>query len=95
MHNCRGCKHAVDSKEVFRKGTMFRCSKAEELFGGERWVEDLPGCKLYECIIPNEGAIEFPEEVECQVCYGTGKYITWFGESKNCYLCKKGENKKV
>jgi len=53
MTNCRGCKNVVDSRDSHRRGIQFRCGKAEELFGGERWVDDLPvsTCGYRESIV--------------------------------------------
>lgn len=45
MGNCYDCKFAREAREHFRYGEQVRCTKAEELFGGTRWVDVLEESK--------------------------------------------------
>jgi hypothetical protein len=37
--SCSNCKFAKDFRNHVRQGEQVQCGKAEELFGGERWVD--------------------------------------------------------
>jgi len=89
MGNCRGCANLLGHKDVWYKGedvTMFRCGYAEEEFGGERWVADTAKCEVFKSIIPEEGAIEFPDK--CLHCID-GKVFSYLtGDDIKCGYCK-------
>jgi len=93
MTNCRGCKNVVDSRDSHRRGIQFRCGKAEELFGGERWVDDLPvsTCGYRESIVEQVMTEEEAKELvtPCDICKDKGTYTSYFGHEVYCYICDK------
>jgi hypothetical protein len=95
--NCFGCRFALGYKDY--KGQV-RCGKAEELFGGERWVnfKEVATCGTYEPAKGDETVHAEPEEpkkevvkVFCTTCAGTGRVSIQFvdkQENMNCHICK-------
>ncbi|AGE60811.1 hypothetical protein I907_gp47 [Bacillus phage Eoghan] len=56
--SCYHCKHAKDFKDLPRTGEQVRCAKAEEMFGGERWVDVRRSEKTGKLLKPKCGQYE-------------------------------------
>jgi len=85
--NCYDCKFALRARHKIRTGEQVRCEKAEELFGGERWVDVRRSEKTGKLLNSKCGTFEHfkgdeeltPEptvetvKVACKRCNGSGK----------------------
>lgn len=97
--NCFGCRFALESREY--KGEI-RCAKAEQLFGGKRWVQfkEVATCGNFEPFQGDESrAPDLPEEtpevkIVCNTCKGTGYVMVPFvfkSERTKCPHCVNGK----
>lgn len=100
--SCYGCKFALEASTHPRHGEQVRCMKAEELFGGTRWVnvmQDNEGnitesqCGTFEPFYGDDSeAPEPPKEmVTCKTCNGKGSKMIQFMEGpkfEDCVRCK-------
>jgi DnaJ-class molecular chaperone len=78
MKNCFGCRFAKEARNHVRNGQEVRCGKAEELFGGTRWVKVLPEakCGTFESFQGDDSRApdkEAPQKVKkvCGHCKGS------------------------
>lgn len=85
--NCYGCKYALEARNLPRYGQQVRCQKAEELFGGKRWVNvnltGFPKCGEFEPFTGNTS-------VTCDLCRGTGQIgikLVSKVEPMKCHKC--------
>jgi len=60
--SCYHCKFAKDFKDMPRTGEQARCAKAEEMFGGERWVDVRRSEKTGKLLKPKCGQYESAAE---------------------------------
>lgn len=87
--NCYECKFALQARKHPRKGEQVQCKRAEELFGGERWVDVRKGkkgqllkakCGEFKSFIGDTSEAPDTKKTKpakrkqpCQKCGGTGK----------------------
>jgi hypothetical protein len=94
MANCWGCRFAL-----MARGDKVRCLKAEELFGGERWVIVLEQarCGCYEPFVGDDSRVPYKpkrrkrKRKTCPVCNGNKKLSVVFLDktiTMKCYQCK-------
>jgi hypothetical protein len=107
--NCYGCRFAREARELPRQGEQVRCAKAEELFGGTRWVNvrrsDKTGkllkskCGTYEpftgddSVEPELMGQKPTSKKPCANCSGTGKQKIRFIDGFKSVACTKCEGK--
>jgi hypothetical protein len=88
-NQCYGCKFAKEARDLPRQGEQVKCAKAEELFGGERWVDVRRSKKTGKLLKAKCGEFQpfigdqdmTPEETPekskarrtCSQCNGTGQ----------------------
>jgi hypothetical protein len=93
MVNCWGCRFALEAR-----GNKVRCTKAEQLFGGERWVKVLEEacCGVYEPFVGDDSRAPDKEQKKkvkatCPVCKGHRLIEVVFLDKRvymTCYKCK-------
>lgn len=99
MADCFGCRFALGLKP---NGKQMRCAKAEQLFGGTRWVDVLPEskCGKFEPFVGDDSRApsQPPNKIKkkCAKCLGmkTKRYRSLKGgyEWIKCPYCDgKGE----
>jgi DnaJ-class molecular chaperone len=101
MKNCYGCRFAIGARNHHRYGEQVRCKKAEELFGGERWVDVLEEskCGYYEDFVGDTSKAPDPEETRpkaravCNLCKGTGRVRIQLMDEVGFVKCHKCDGK--
>ena len=106
--SCYGCRFALEARNHVRHGEQVRCAKAEELFGGERWVGVRIGkngdilkskCGRFEPFVGDSSRApdnEKPKEKlmrACDSCKGSGRVIIKFVNSTEVMKCYKCQGK--
>jgi hypothetical protein len=107
--NCYGCRFALEARNHVRQGEQVRCSKAEELFGGERWVNVRrsektgrllkPKCGQFQDFVGDSSRAPDPEKLArkvmktCESCKGSGRVIIQFVSSTEAMRCHKCKGK--
>jgi hypothetical protein len=106
-NQCYGCKFAMEARNLPRKGEQVRCGKAEELFGGERWVDvrrsEKTGkllkakCGEFQPFIGDESVTPEPDKpkktVVCEKCSGSGQQKFKFINDYKFIRCSQCEGK--
>jgi DnaJ-class molecular chaperone len=96
MKSCFGCKHVKEFRNHVRNDEQARCAIAEELFGGERWVNILeqPKCGYF---MEETDEIRFADEkteakkvkAKCKQCGGIGQVMIRFMNNQEKMKCHK------
>lgn len=108
-NNCYGCRFALEARNHPRLGEQVRCAKAQELFGGERWVDvrrsEKTGrllkakCGTFEPFVGDSSRAPDPEKPARQVvktcpsCKGSGRVIIKFVSGSEAMKCHKCKGK--
>jgi hypothetical protein len=108
MGNCYECRFALEAKTHPRTGEQVRCAKAQELFGGERWVDVRRSEKTGKLLKAKCGTFEPfqgdssrapdtepPQRVKklCKPCNGSGKVAVIFVSGKEHMKCHHCDGK--
>jgi DnaJ-class molecular chaperone len=101
MKNCYDCRFALKARRHFRHGEQVRCKKAEELFGGERWVNILPEskCGMFEDFVGDDSRAPEPTalvpkvKAKCNLCKGSGKARIQFMDEVEFVKCHRCDGK--
>jgi len=105
---CYDCAFAVMARVHVRDGEQVRCLKAEELFGGERWVNVRrsektgkllkPKCKQFRPFIGD--TTRYPDKnaprryrKTCDICSGKGTITVSFMDGTELMRCYKCNGK--
>jgi hypothetical protein len=105
--SCYGCRFALEARNHVRLGEQVRCAKAEELFGGERWVNVRKGktgdilkskCGEFQPFVGDDSTAPDPKPqpkvmAVCDSCKGSGKLIIQFAHSREAMKCYKCKGK--
>lgn len=100
--SCYGCRYAIEARNLPRHGEQVRCKMAEELFGGERWVNVRKGkngdilkskCGKFEQFQGDNSTAPEPkkEQKTCETCKGRGQIkISFLSGDKfmKCHTCE-------
>lgn len=98
--DCYSCKFAVEARNLPRTGEQVRCARAEELFGGERWVDVRKGkkgqllqakCGEFQSFQGSEDRHPEPPKptVLCDKCDGKGQKKVKFVNEYKYVKCPK------
>lgn len=106
--NCYGCRFALEARNHVRNGEQVRCAKAEEMFGGERWVNVRrsektgkllkPKCKQFQPFVGDTSRAPDPKPKRqvvktCSSCKGSGRVIIKFMSGNEAMMCHKCKGK--
>lgn len=107
--NCYDCKFALEARKHVRQGEQVRCMKAEEMFGGERWVNvrrsEKTGkllkvkCGQFQPFVGDETRHPDPEKPKrqvvrtCDSCKGLGRVQIKFLSGTEAMKCYKCKGK--
>jgi hypothetical protein len=107
--NCYGCRFALEARNHVRHGEQVRCAKAEELFGGERWVNVRrsektgrllkPKCGQFQEFVGDNSRVPDHEKPArkvmkaCQSCKGSGMTKIQFVSGAVVVKCYKCKGK--
>ncbi|AYP68749.1 hypothetical protein BpsS36_00043 [Bacillus phage vB_BpsS-36] len=100
--SCYGCRFALEGRNHVREGEQVRCGKAEQLFGGERWVTVRKSkrghylkskCGRFEAFqgddstAPDLQRLKKKSKKRCRKCQGSGKLTVTFVNGPESMKC--------